>query len=390
MAIIATHESTANIPASRRVRDVDRGIAYVDPDENPLIAVTRGAKDGSKSCYNSKFEWIEKDMLPPRWDQVNGAATTGETALTVDNGGYFTVGDLVKVSTTGEVVLVTAKPSANVLTITRSFGDASGTAAATIADNADVRIIGNAIEEGAAVGTPRSQEETYPYNFCQIFRTEFGTTGTEMVSENYTGRDRVRQAKEAAIEHAVDIEGAFIWGERNEDTSSTASPRRATGGLLYYLTSNAKSSVGTLTEPEMEDWAEDLFQRTGGSNTRLLLASPTWVSVINQLAAGRLQVAPKEDTFGVHITRYVTGHGDFLIAKHRLLVNGAGGNGYAGHAIAVDPKRIKYRYLRERDTKLYKDRQAPGDDKYTDEYLSECGLQVENPAYHGVASGLTG
>lgn len=389
MAIIATHESTANVPASRRVRDVQRGIAYVDPDENPLIAVTRGAKDGSKSCFNSKFEWIEKDMLPPRWDQVNGAMTTGDLTMTVDNGGYFTVGDLVKVGTTGEVVLVTSIAT-NALTVTRSFGDSSGTAAATIGDNVDVRIIGNAIKEGAAVGTPRSNEETYPYNFTQIFRTEFGATGSEMVSENYTGRDRVREAKEKAIEHAVDIEAAFIWGERAEDTSDTGGPRRATGGLLYFLTSNAKSSIGTLTEPELEDWAEDLFQRTGGKNTRLLLASPLWVSTLNQLAAGRQQVAPKEDTFGVHITRWVTGHGDFLIAKHRLLVDGTNGDGYAGHAIAVDPSRLKYRYLRERDTKLLKDRQAPGDDKFTDEYLSECGLQVENPIYGGVGSGLTG
>lgn len=389
MAIIAAHESTANVPASRRVRDVQRGIAYVDPDENPLIAITRGAKDGSKSCYNSKFEWIEKDMLPPRWDQVNGAATTGEVTVTVDNGGYFTVGDLVKVGTTGEVLLVTAIVT-NALTVTRSWGDSSGTGAATIGDNVDVRIIGNAIAEGAAVGSPRSTEETYPYNFTQIFRTEFGATRTQSVSENYTGRDRVREAKEKAIEHAVDIEAAFIWGERQEDTATTSAPRRSTGGLLYYLTQNAKSSVATLTEPELEDWAQDLFAHTGGKNTRLLLASGTVVSALNQIAGARQQVAPKADTFGVHITRWVTAHGDFLIAKHRLLVDGTNGDGYDGHAIAVDPSRLKYRYLRESDTKLLKDRQAPGDDKYTDEYLTECGLQVENPAYHGVMSGVTG
>lgn len=383
---ITTHENTANVPASRRVRDVQRGIAYVDPDENPLLAVTRGSKDGSKQAINSKFEWIEKEMLPPRWDQVDGAMTTGDTAMTVDNGGYFTVGDLVKVATTGEVVLVTSI-SSDTLTVTRSFGDSSGTAAGTIGDNVDVQIIGNAIAEGASVGTPKSHIETYPYNFTQIFRTEFGATGSEEMSENYTGRDRVRQAKEAAIEHATDIERAFIWGERNEDTSAV---RRATGGLLYYLTSNNVTSVATLTEPEMEDFAQDVFHHTGGGRTRLLLASPLVVSSIDQLAAGRIQVSPKEDTFGVAIKRWATAHGEFLIATHPLFVDGLNGDGWAGLAIAVDPKRIKYRYLRGRDTKLLKDRQAPGDDKYTDEYLTEAGLQVENPAYHGTLEGVTG
>lgn len=386
---ITAAESTANVPSSRGVRDVGKGIAYVNSDQNPLIALTRNAKGQTRKATNRKVEWIEKEMLPPRWDQVNGAATTGETSVTVDNGGYFTAGDIVRVVPTGELLFVSSV-SSNTLTVTRSFGDSDGTAAATISDNSDLLILGNAIAEGAAVGTPKSHQEVYKYNFTQIFRTEFGATGTEAVTLNYTGNDRLRMAKEAAIEHAVDIERVFLFGERNEDTGTTASPRRSAGGLEYFLTSNLKDASGTLTEPEIEDWVQDLFQQTGGSSKRLLLASPKTCSVIDQLAAGRLQTVPKEDTFGVAIKNWTTAHGDLMIVKHPLLTNGAGGTGYAGYNFAIEPSRLKYVYMDGRDTKLLKDRQAPGDDKFVDEYLTECSFEIHNDPYHGVLYGVTG
>lgn len=388
--MIAARTATSTGNQSRRVPDIARQIAYVNPDENPLLAVVRASKSGSRTVSNSTFKWIEKDMLRPRYTQVNGAATTGETTVTVDDGEYVQVGDLIRVVPTGELLWISAV-SGDQLTATRSFGDSSGTAAATIADNADLFILGNTSKEGAAVREPSSWEETYVSQFTQILRSPFGATGTEAVSENYTGRDRVRQAKEAAINHAVDIERHFLFSERAEDTSTTAgSPFRSMGGLEYFLTSNNKDASGTLTEPELEDWAEDIFQETGTSNTRLLLASPLVCSVLNQMAAGRLQTVPSDKTFGIAIKEWQTAHGTFLIAKHRLLINGAGGAGYGGYAFALDPSKIKYVNLRERDTKLLKDRQAPGDDKYVDEYLTECSIQIENPSAHGVLTGVTG
>lgn len=388
--VIGAAESTDNVSSSRGVRDVGKRIAYVDEDLAPLTAILMKAKNGSDTGTSKKREWIEKEFQPPQWDQVNGAATTGATTVTVDNGGRFQVNDVVKVVGTGEVLLVTGI-SSNDLTVTRSVGDSSGTGAATIGDNADVLIIGNAVPQGAAVGTPTSWDEAYVHNFMQVFRTPFGTTGTEAVVENYTGPDRPRLRKEMAGKHRLKLEKSLLFGERSGQLNgSTNTPQYTAGGFLYYATSNAKTSIGTLTEPEFEDGAEDVFQATGGSSSRLLVASPLWCSVVDQLAGARIQTVPKEDTFGVAIRRWVTAHGDFNIIKHPLLINGINATGYAGHALIMDPKKIKYVPLRSRDTKLLTDRQNPGDDKWTDEYLTECTFQIENPAYHAVWSGLTG
>ncbi len=390
---ITAAESTENIPSSRRVRDVADRIMYLDPSAAPLTLVLAKAK--KESVFNAKFEWIEKD-LPARWNGTTATSTDTDTTIDVEAGTYFTAGDLVKVPRTGEVFRVVSI-STNALTVVRAV-DGDGTTGSAINDNEDLLIIGNAYAEGAALGTIKSHQETYPYNYTQIVRTPFGVTGTEDASENYTGKDRPRLRAEKAIEHKIDLERTALFGERNIFTSgdsdaTTNKPRRYTGGFLYYATSNAKDMSGTMTEPELEDWCEDLFHHTAGGDTRLALASPLACSVIDQLGVGRLQLVPKNETLGLAVKQFVTSHGELMIVKHRLLVDGqtSGGTteGYGGYILGVDAQKMAYCYLRGRDTKLRVDVGTPGDDSWTDEYMTEMGWKVINPQVHGTATGIT-
>ncbi len=380
---IKARESTENIPASRRVRDVSNTIHYLDPNENPFTLLMKRSQ--RRTVVNSKFEWIEKE-LPTKVDQVNGAQTSGETAIEVDNGNLYFPHDLVLNVRTNEIFRVVSV-AANVLTVVRGVGSVAG---AAMNDNDDVMIVGSANEEGGALGTERSVQEAYPFNYTEIYRHPFGTTGTEAASENYGGTDRPRLRKEAGVYHMIDLEYSNIYGQRNIDTTDTNKPRRYSGGFLYWVTTNVQDALGTLTEPEMETFCQTAFASTGGSNTRVFLASPLVVSVLDQIAAGRLQTVPKAQTYGVDVQQWVTVHGTLLVVKHRLLKHGPGGTGFGGHALAIDPKKLAYASLRTRDTKLLVDRQSPGDDAWTDEYLTECGFEVRNQQVHAVLKGVTG
>lgn len=385
---ILTRESTGNIPASRRVRDVEDEIHYLDPNAAPFTLLTR--KASKKTAVNSKFEWIEKEE-PDKYDQVNGAQTTTDTTIEVDNVARFFIGDVVENMRTLEKFRVTNNVTN--LTVVRAV-DGDGTTGTAMNDNDDLQIIGNSYAEGAAVGVERSVTETFPHNFTQIFRQPFGTTGTEASSENYGGRDRPRLRKESGRYHMVDIERNLLFGERQEAVSgndgSADSPRRYTGGFFYHVTTNITDAAGTLTEPEVWTFCEKVFDATSGSDTRTLFCSSLVCSVIDLLAGARLQTVPKDQTYGIAVKQWVTSHGDLLIVKHRLLKNGPGGTGFGGHAIAVEPKGLEYRYMRDRDTKLLVDRQAPGDDKWTDEYLTECGLELKLQKTMGYIKGVTG
>ena len=382
---IRAPESTENIPASRRVRDVSKKIQYLDPSAAPLTVLAK--KGSKKAAYNPKYEWIEKD-LPNRWDAINGTTGTG-TSWTVDHGEYFSVGDVVLVPRTGERARVTAvDPTTDVLTVVRSVGS---TAVAAVANNDDLLIIGNAFGEGTGAAIPKSHPETYPYNYTQIVKTDFGVTGTQDESENYTGKDKPRLRAEKAIEHMIDIERTILYGEKEIDITSTDNPIRYTGGFFDFADYNAKDMGGVMTEAEVEDWLEDLFWYTGGSDTKFVAAAPTPISVLDMLGVARVELRPSDETLGLSIRQYVTSHGTLNFVKHRLLESGyTTGDGYGGYMIAVDPAKITYRFMRNRDTKLRTDVQANDLDGWQDEYLTEFGWQLENPQTHGYAYNITG
>lgn len=384
-------ESTENIPSARRVRDVADRMALLDPDIAPLVQLLTTAR--KRDCFNTKFEWIEKG-LPDRWSKTTAAYTAGDTNLGVDQSKKFSIGDVILVPRTGERMRVTAvNDGSNVITVTRAVG---GTTAAALNNNEDLLIIGNAYPEGSRSGVVKSHTEVYPYNYTQIVRTPLEVTGSEAASENYTGPDRNRLRSEKAKEHKLSLEYTALFGSRGIDTSDTAKPIRYTGGVFFFLDQSGSGAVkkdagGILTEPEVEQFCEQIFAHTGGGNTRLLLCAAGVVSVLDQLAMGRIQLVPSDRTYGITVKQWVTGHGTLLIVEDRLLEWGlSGSNGYGGHAIALAPEKLTYRYLRGRDTKLLIDVHDNDYDGFKDEYFTECGWQIENPELHGYMYNITG
>jgi hypothetical protein len=332
-----------------------------------------------------KFSWLEDD-LGARWDAINAAAgfAANVTKIIVDNGGYFSVGDIVKVPRTGECMLVTVinpdTDNANELSVVRGYGS---TAAADLVDNDPVVIIGNANEEGSGVRTIKSADETEVYNYTQIFKLPFGVTNTQNATAMYGGNDFSYQQKKKGIEHTIDLARAFYFGEKKLDTTGSH-PRRTTGGLLSFLSENNYDASGALTQSEFDqNICEVAFKY--GSKEKLMLASARVLSVINGWALGKLQVEMGENTFGLSVVKYVSPFG-ILNIVHEPLFEGAV---YGGYAAIVDTENIKYRPLKGRDTKLETNIQANDVDGRTDQYITEAGLEVRLPKTHALLTGVT-
>ncbi|MEN6317063.1 MAG: DUF5309 family protein [Clostridiaceae bacterium] len=372
--------STGNIEQSRRVVDMAKNIALLEPDAAPLTVLLKNMT--SERCISPKFEWLEAE-LGARWDAINAAAgyAANITDIVVDNDTYFAVGDIVKVPRTGECIIVTVITAAtHTLTVVRGYGE---TAAAALVDNDPLVIVGNANAEGTGKREHKNPVESPIFNYTQIFKTTVSLTGTVDASKLYGGKDRNWQRKIKGIEHLVDMERAFLFGERKEDTTG-ATPKRTTRGLLKFLTQNIVDAGGGLSEWEFESFCEDVFRY--GSKKKLLLSSPTLVSVINTFGKNKLQMVPKDKTYGISVTRYLSAHGELLITKHNLFEGAV----YGGYGVVIDPDNIKYRFLDGRDTKLKTDIQENDADAYEDEYITEAGVQVMQPKTHGVLTGVTG
>jgi hypothetical protein len=376
--IIVGTRGTGNIEQKQRIIDMSDVIFLLQPSAAPLTVLL--SKLQSRPAINPKFEWLEDD-LQARWDEVNSTTNipSTQTNIPVKNISYFTVQDIVKVPATGEVMLVTAVDTENnQITVIRGYGT---TPAATIPAGALLVILGNAIREGAKAPEMKTTKVVAKYNYTQIFRTPFGVTGTLANSELYGGPDLPTQRKKKGIEHAVDIERAFLFGEPKEDLTGEQ-PRRTTGGVLYFVRSNVYNVNGSLTLSKLEEFCKMLFQY--GSDVKFLFCSPTVLSAISLLAGDKLRLLPREQTFGLNITRYISPHGELNIIKHRLLEKA-----YDGWAIGLDLKNLWYRPLQGRDTILKTNIQDNDEDAEKDEYITECGLMLTLGQTHAIMKGVT-
>jgi len=379
---------TLNLGVTRKY-DVADVISLLDVARYPMLAIlTNAGKDPvtkqgealkKKETTDPEFKWFE-DKFGAREDII-AASQSGATTLVVTNGAYFSIGDVLLCvkstqgtnNPTGEVMLVT-NVATNTLTLVRQVGDAS-LGGGLLQQNDVIWIIGNANEEGAGLREIKATTVAEALNYCQIFRTTIGLTETARNTQGWTKEsDFDYQTRKKGIEHLVDIERAFMFGKKELITSGVH-PKRFTGGAFQRI---AQVVSNIATRDDFNGYLRTLFAH--GNTEKYLFSSGYVVDKIGNFAHDKLQVVQGEKTFGLSIIKYLSPHGTLNIIKHDLLT----GDLYGKSAVGVDMEALTFRYLSNRDTKLLTNRQAAGEDSNVNEYLTECGLQLEQPERHAV------
>lgn len=386
-AVSTGGREVSDLNSAQRVVDMSEVVAMLEPNANPLLTLSSRLR--KKPCFSHKVEWMEDEFVP-RSTLGTAVEASASTAIdvTAGEGLYFKAGDLIMVVRTGEVMRVTAA-AANTLTVTRGW---AGTITATAIGD-EFFCVGHAAAELAASPSMILTQIANKYNVTQIFRKPFGGSGTLEASKLYSGPDRTYLRNKSGKEHAIDMERAMFFGKRVEsnDGGSPARDLRSMGGLINYVTTNVTSlnSSGLDSLTDLED-----FFRTGfryGSDTKFLFASPLTLQKIDELAMGKLQIFQGEETLGINIKRYVSGHGIVNLVRSKAF-GGTGTNASApqtaGMAFLVDLENIKYRPLR--DTKLRMDIQQNDLDGWVDEYLTEATMEVKQEKTHAILRNIDG
>jgi len=380
--IIEGQRSTEDILQIRRVVDISDKIYLLNPNAAPLTVLT--SKLSKKETVNPRYDWMEDDIMP-YWDAINCVAgyAADATLFVVDNGAYFRVGDLWKVPRTGEVFLVRTKTVVADNTLNLVERGVGSSAKAALVNDEPLMKLASAEEEGAGSPAAKSTLEVDKYNFTQIIKTSFEVTGTEDASKLHGGKDRNSQRNKKGIEHLIDIERQFWFGERGYDDNGTHR-KRFTGGVLEYVKTNVEDAGGLLTEVEFENFLRKAFKY--GSSTKWGFCSPLVASVINLWAAGRLQTVPGEKTYGVAVSKYMSIHGILNLVMNKLFE----GVIYGGYMAVLDMEEIDYRNMSGRDTKLETNIQNNDVDGFKDQYKSEVGLEIRQEKKHAILTGVSG
>lgn len=380
---------TNAITSGLKVLDIRDKIYLLEPSAAPLFVLV--SKLNKEPAHNPKIEWPE-DELNPVWTTLSASISNSATSITVTTG-IANKYDLIKIPSTGEVMLVTAV-NGTTLTVIRGYGS---TSAASAASGASVMIIGPAFAEGSTASDLVSKQNipSIEYNYLQEIRKAVEITETMAKTEIYGGPLRDYLRKRAGIETMASIERIFLFGERLEDTgskdSSLVHARRTSGGLNFFISTNRTDASGALTVAEIEAFLRSVFRY--GSDIRYMFASQLIMSTIYEFARSQLNMFPKDTTYGIAISQWLSPQGTVNLVKEVQLehpISGATTSYYAGYGFAVDLKELVYRYLQDFDLQLRTDIQHPGDHLLKDEYYGIIGLEIHNEKKHGLLYGVTG
>ena len=375
--LIAGDQTTGNINASQIPPDMDNVLHQLEPNVAPLTVLTQKLK--KRKAMAPKVEWLEHGRMP-RFTTLSASATSTATALGV-TADIFRVGDLLRITETGEAVQVTAT-AAGAITATRGIGSVA-TASATSA--AELFIVGNVNAEGASLREIKTRKLDNLYNYCEINRNPTGLTGTDAATKQFTGYSRSNLQAEAGVEHMRDWEGIALFGARSIANSTTV-PARTAGGMTEFVTTNITNTNGALTEAAFQTFLQNGFRY--GGDRKLLLCSPLVLGAIEGYARGNIMPSPSSDhaeTYGVKMSTYVSGAGTVDIVQERWFADSAK---YKGWMFLIDLDNVFFAELRE--SKLLEGRQANDADKLEDEWLGEGCFVYANELTHAIAKGITG
>lgn len=323
--MVTGNRARSNWSTNREDIDFAKGIALLDPNENPFTLATMDM--GKKTTRTIQHSWFE-DELVPESDTVNQASLDAtSTAWTVDNGARFAVGDLVMHNASREVVLVTAV-SSNDLTVIRDYGEAEGWTAldGSPADGAYLTVIGNAFEQGHPLPTIRSTVEVQYDNYCQDVRTPIGMSEVAEASAVRGEDDWNFQRRKAAISHQRKLEYMNFWGKPyvggKAYYSSNILPTTA-GGINHFISENApaaqKKDETEITSTEFQEWLEYLFEY--GSGTKWCYCDPNLRTALDQWGISKLNTFVSDTYYGMAVDRWKSSHGTVIFVTHKMLKN---------------------------------------------------------------------
>ena len=174
----------------------------------------------------------------------------------------------------------------------------------------------------------------------------------------------------------------MFFGKKAEESGSSATPRRYTGGLTTSLTTviDCNSDIdgdGTMNEAQFdEQLIQTIFKF--GSTEKIAFVGYKVASHLQEFGKNRWRPESVQGTYGVNLTRYSTFAGDLMVHLHPQFRQVPG----MDNAMVI----VDFPYLvstpRRSDTSLFENRQGNGVDGVIHEYLTECGLELLQDKTH--------
>lgn len=361
----------------------------------PLFGLTSLLKDETAS--NIEHGYFTKTMIFPSAALsagVNNLVTTFPVASNTD----ITVGDLLMVQSTNEIVLVTAVPDGVSLTVTRGVGSVAAAAALT---GVVLYSVGNAFEEASTRPSAVSIVATRYVNNTQIFRNSWAISKTAAMIPQIAGAGFVSESKQdCAALHAMAIEKALFFGQKFMGTRN-GQPLHTMEGIIPRVTAAAAGNIVTLgattnwtqLEAALDPTLQTVTDPKGG-NIRTMFVGGTARRVIHAIARlnSTYQITTLESAWGLQIDTIRTPRGTFEMIEHPLFNAYGAAAPWAKMAVICDLNAFSLAYLRKTSDAAYNMQGATIDNGVDAEggtLTTELTSVIKNPSAFGVLYNFT-
>jgi len=296
------------------------------------------------------------------------------------------------VDVVGKVTGVTRGTTNSVLAIKLLEAD-DNSATHDLSDCDTFKIIGNINPEGGDMPDAIALNPTEVYNYTQIFRTPLSMTRTALKTKLRTPEQRQKAKSEALEMHSWEMELAFLWGIRTQNTGDNGKPERTTMGVINFIRQYAAANCddyslnatysGQAWTTGGELWLKNMLEQIFryGATEKLCLCGSGFLLGIDRLATAgaNVVVQPGQKMYGMEITKWLTPFGNIYMKTHPLFSYDATTRNMG---ILLEPKELTYRYID--DTTFYGENNSKDHsfgygqrrvDGINEEFLTEAGLE---------------
>ncbi|MCK4874166.1 MAG: DUF5309 family protein [Phycisphaerales bacterium] len=385
----ATFSAGATLP--ELAEDVSDIIGIVSPYETPLLD---HLGDPQRSATSTIHEWLEDELLP-NTDTIDHTGLddsgTNTTVFKVAHGDRFQIGDQIKITGSGEVMLVTAvdtTASPDELTVTRGYGS---TTAEEVSNGETIQILGNAALEGADRPATRFTNRTRKQNYTQIFTASVEVSGSQLAATGIGVADELDYQKQERVRELIrDLENCVVNGVAAASNPQGGSDtRRTMRGVSAQVTTNAfQPGVGVipdgsgtgsdeLNEAVLNAALRAIWQQSSG-NVDTIVVNGFQKRLINSFISGGRSYSPGDERFRELVSVYETDFGVCRVVLSRWLPTDT--------LLLLDSSRIDVLPLAGRSFH-YKPLASSGDSD-VGQIIGEYTLEMRNENAHGVITGL--
>lgn len=369
----------------------------------PLFGLT--SMLASETAVQTEHGFFTKTMLFPEMT-MTAVALAAATTFNVVSTANILPGMIMRITSTGENILVDSILNATQVIVSRSVGSIA--AADTAADDTLYQV-GNAFEESSTRPNAQNVIPVRITNLTQIFRNTWAISESARATQVIAGETNIAESRQdCAAFHAADIEKAIFFGQKSE-TTRNGQPFRTLDGLVsivgnaaYYPPSyggstNIFTAGATTTWTQLEAMLDPVFDQVTdpkGSNERVMFVGGAAKLVLNNIGRlnGTYQLVDGQTNWGLQFSTLTTARGKFRLIEHPLLNSNST---WAKMALPVDLATFRLAYLGDRKTQNKEfntsgnQAQDNGIDAVGGTLTTELTAVIKNPPANAVIYNLT-